>query len=136
MKKKLVIVLVVILAIVLIFLGYQGFLYFNPDCGFKIGVPLDESGDIYIENLTYSIKEKSIFGADRDIYDKSAEILDGAYELQEKILEEYSGPMHINISVNESKGKTEVIFEGVGINKETGRDEDIKEKVVFDFVVK
>ena len=134
-KKKIILIVVAVLfALVLVFFGYQVYTYYHPECGFRIAAPLNNA-DMYVEQLTFYINEKSMFGAPKEIYEKSSEVLDGWGLQYQEMLEKYTGPMHVNVSLKVEKGQTIVITEGIGIDKATGKEADILYKKIFDFVV-
>ena len=134
MKKKIIITILIVCIILLGWLGYELYAYYHPDCGFKVGVPNEET-DMYIETLSFAVNEKSIFGAPKELWEKSAEVLDGAYEIRAKILDRYTSPMHITVTVKEENNQTLVTYEGTGTSKETGKEEAVTEQIRFDYTV-
>lgn len=134
MKKKILIIVSIVCIIILGWLGYEIYAYYNPEYGFKVATP-DSTTDMYIEHLDFYINEKSIFGAPKEIYAKSAEIVDGAYMLYTDILSKYTAPLKVKVSYSEEGGKTVIMYEGTGTAKESGKEEVIKLEVDFDFMV-
>ncbi len=128
MKKKIWIVIGLVAFLIILWCGYELYKYYNPDGSFVVGQPL-ESTDMYIENLSFTVKGKSIFGysseASEKLFDKASDVLDGANEIRSKILEEYAAPMHVNIVVNVNSEKIKVLFEGIGTEKSNGNEEII-----------
>ena len=134
MKKKILIIVSIVCIIILGWLGYEIYAYYNPEYGFKVATP-ESTTDMYIEHLNFYINEKSIFGAPKEIYVKSAEIVDGAYMIYTEIISKYTAPMNVKVSYTEESGKTAIIYEGIGTDKESGKEEVIRKEKNFDFIV-
>lgn len=134
MKKKILIIVSIVCIIILGWLGYEIYAYYNPEYGFRVASP-DSNTDMYIEHLNFYINEKSIFGAPIEIYKKSAEIVDGAYMIYTEISSNYLAPLRVKVDYREEGGKTVIVYEGTGTGKESGKEEVIRKEVDFDFTV-
>lgn len=135
MKKKIIISVILVLFLAFLWLGYEVYKYHNPDCGFRVGT-LVETTDMYLENLAYYVNEKSVFGAPKELWERSYEVIEGADVLRNQIINDYSAPMHVNVTVLESEGQTKVLYEGTAISKANGIEVSVHLEKIFDFTVK
>lgn len=133
--KKYLIVIVVAVLLVAGWFAYELYAYYNPECGFYVGKPLDEESDTYIETLVYQLGEKSVFGMPKSYYTDSEKVIDNANKLMLEILDEYSAPMHITLNYAEDAGKTIISYEGNAVNKTTGLEENVRKALEMDFIV-
>ena len=135
MMKKRVWIIVAALGVLLMgWIGYEIYAYYNPEYEFKTASHSDGS-DLYIEMLNFYINEKSIFGAPDEVYKKSADIVDGAYKLYSEIIAKYVSPMHVNVGILEEGGQTIVFYEGSGTDLESGQEEEIRKEIKFDYLI-
>ncbi len=115
-------------------LGYELYICYYPDCGFKVAVP--DNNEIYVEQLGFYLNGKSIFHDDhKDIWEKATTILDGSKIQYLDIIDNYTSPMHVTVNVSQNDGQTIVTYEGTGISKENGETSKIFSEKVFDYVV-
>ena len=132
--KKIIVIFSGIFLILFVGVGYDIYLYYNPKCGFEVVYPSSGS-EQYIECLNFYVNGKSSFGVPEEIYVKGATIMNGVTEMYSDILNEYTAPMHVTVSVREDNGKTIVVYEGKVTDKQSGKKTTIKQEKVFDITL-
>lgn len=138
MKKKIIIVVTVVLAICLACGAvYTVWAYNNPYCQIVKAVPEDADSDFYTERISVGDSPRLNFQNDypeswkskrnKFVDDNQAEFL--------RFEQLYTAPTRITAQCEVKNGKTIVTYSGTATNKSDGKTVDVNEQLVFDFVL-
>lgn len=130
--KKLVIILISCLLVVLAVLGVYKFWYIPVYCDIEIGIskPVEET-DKYWENyhVSWNNLPESKDWMLTELVEKNNEFRMDFFEKHK------DDKFHIMVDVNFENDKTIITYHGNITDNKTGKTEDFKEDLVFDFVL-
>ena len=130
--KKLVIILISCLLVVLAVLGVYKFWYIPVYCDIQIGIskPVEET-DKYWENyhVSWNNLPESKDWMLTELVEKNNEFRMDFFEKHK------DDKFHIMVDVNFENDKTIITYHGNITDNKTGKTEDFKEDLVFDFVL-
>lgn len=130
--KKLIIILISCLLVVLAVLGVYKFWYIPVYCDIEIGIskPVEET-DKYWENyhVSWNNLPESKDWMLTELVEKNNEFRMDFFEKHK------DDKFHIMVDVNFENDKTIITYHGNITDNKTGKTEDFKEDLVFDFVL-
>lgn len=95
----------------LVWLLFQVYYYYHPELVIQIAQP-KENVQKYIEQVSFDLQEKSVFGFTNEQAQIMSDIVDETFQIVLDFRSEYRAPTHITGSVDATGDKLIIVFYG------------------------
>ncbi len=108
-------------------------IYFSAksDFSISIGKPVDSTTPMYVENVRISYNEEPSESDKENL----TQFVGGVETIEKEINSNYIAPTHIEATVEFEDGKTIIRYNGTATEKDTSKEVEYNEEIVFDFIL-